>query len=464
MRDRVRVVVAAALLLGPGLLACFDGGYFDRPRLWAGIAAWALLAVVAVALPRPLPATGPGRLALGGLAALTGWAALSLTWTPDASPAGDDLQRLLLYLPYFAAAIAVVTPRTAEPLLLLAVTAACAYGLSERFGLVDLEAIATAGDRLAYPLSYWNGTGAFAAVGLVLAAALAGDPQRSRTLRAAAAAAGPPLALTLLLTFSRGALGALAAGVLVLVALAPTRVRIAGALVVLAGGGLAAGVLAAAFGGLRTADGSGEPIALAGLLAAMAGCALAGRALTYRSDAPVGRLRTAALAATALALVGTVAAVAGTDRVGGRDEPESGPGRLASVQSNRYAYWKVAVEVFADHPLRGEGTGSFRTAWLRERPFRESVRDAHSLYLETAAELGIVGLLALGALIGGCALAAVRAGPRAAGSVAALAAFALHAGIDWDWELPALTLVALALAAGLIASQEGAAARDARAQ
>ncbi len=56
----------------------------------------------------------------------------------------------------------------------------------------------------------------------------------------------------------------------------------------------------------------------------------------------------------------------------------------------------------------------------------------------------------------------MRAGPAAAGSVAALAAFALHAGIDWDWEMPALTLVALALAASLMgpASRERAAAPD----
>jgi len=447
------------LLLGPGVLACFNGGYFDRPRLWAAIAAWALLAVVAIALPRPLPASGPGRLALGGLAALTAWTALSLSWAPDAGPAGDDLQRLLLYLPYFAAAIAVLTPRLTEPLLLLAVTAGCAYGLSERFlpGLVDLDAVATAGDRLAYPLSYWNGTGAFAAIGLILAVALAADGARTPALRAAAAAAGPLLALTLLLTFSRGALGALAAGVFVLIALAPTRASITGALVVLAGGGLAAGVLAAAFGGLRTVGGAGGgagAVAFAGLLAAMAACALAAHALARRRDVPVAWLRTAALGAAVLVLVGTVAAVVGTERVAGRDEPESGPRRLASVQSNRYAYWKVAVEAFADHPLGGEGSGSFRTAWLRERPFRESVRDAHSLYLETAAELGLAGLLALGLLIAGCVLAAVRAGPAAAGAIAALAAFALHAGIDWDWELPALTLVALALAARLIAAGE----------
>jgi O-antigen ligase len=223
---------------------------------------------------------------------------------------------------------------------------------------------------------------------------------------------------------------------------------------------VAAGALAAVAGGLRTEPGT-SVAALPVLLAAMAGCALAARAV--RADGPVTWLRTAALGATVLVLAGTIAAMISTERVPGRDVPEAGPQRLASVQSNRYAYWKVAVEAFADHPLNGEGSGGFRAAWLREREFRESVRDAHSLYLETAAELGLAGLLALGLLVAGCALAAVRAGPPAAGSVAALAAFALHAGIDWDWELPALTLVALALAASLIATQEDAGARDARA-
>jgi O-antigen ligase len=455
----MRAAVALPLLLGPGLLACFDGGYFDGPRLWAAIAAWALLAVVAITLPRPLPTSLPGRLALGGLAALTAWTALSLTWAPDGGPATDDLQRLLLYLPYLAAAIAVLRPRETEPLLLLAIAGACAYGLSERFGLADFEAVATAGDRLAYPLSYWNATGAFAALGLILSAALTGDPARAAWLRAAAAGAGPLLALTLLLTFSRGAFGALAAGVLLLLALSPTRARVLGVLVAVGLGGAAAGLLAAAFGDLRTEPGA-SAAALPFLIAAMAGCAVAARART--SDAHVPWLRAAALAASVLVLAGTVAAMVATERVPGRDVPEAGPQRLASVQSNRYAYWKVAVAAFADHPLTGEGSGGFRSAWLREREFRESVRDAHSLYLETAAELGLVGLLALGLLVTGCALAAVRAGPAAAGSVAALAAFALHAGIDWDWEMPALTLVALALAASLMgpASPEAAAAPD----
>ena len=43
-----------------------------------------------------------------------------------------------------------------------------------------------------------------------------------------------------------------------------------------------------------------------------------------------------------------------------------------------------------------------------------------------------------------------RGGHReAAGAIAALVAYAVHAGLDWDWEMPALTLVALVLAARL---------------
>ena len=40
------------------------------------------------------------------------------------------------------------------------------------------------------------------------------------------------------------------------------------------------------------------------------------------------------------------------------------------------------------------------------------------------------------------------------GPAAAFAAWALHAGLDWTWEMPALTLVALLLAGALLAWSE----------
>ena len=41
-----------------------------------------------------------------------------------------------------------------------------------------------------------------------------------------------------------------------------------------------------------------------------------------------------------------------------------------------------------------------------------------------------------------------------AGPGAALAVWTLHSAIDWDWEMPALTLVGVILAGLLVAAQE----------
>ena len=49
-----------------------------------------------------------------------------------------------------------------------------------------------------------------------------------------------------------------------------------------------------------------------------------------------------------------------------------------------------------------------------------------------------------------------RLGAREAGLIAALALWAVHAGVDWDWEMPALTLVALLIAAALSGPAEPA--------
>jgi O-antigen ligase len=82
------------------------------------------------------------------------------------------------------------------------------------------------------------------------------------------------------------------------------------------------------------------------------------------------------------------------------------------------------------------------------------VRDTHSLEVEMAAELGLVGLLAFAIMVAGVALSARRAllhhRALAAGPCAALLAWFLHASIDWDWELPAVTLPAIALAGALV--------------
>jgi hypothetical protein len=79
--------------------------------------------------------------------------------------------------------------------------------------------------------------------------------------------------------------------------------------------------------------------------------------------------------------------------------------------------------------------------------------NAHSLELETLAELGLLGLAALLMLVGG-----VWASGHArritnpgflAGASSALALFAAHSAIDWDWQVPGLMYVVGVLAAGI---------------
>ena len=124
--------------------------------------------------------------------------------------------------------------------------------------------------------------------------------------------------------------------------------------------------------------------------------------------------------------------------------------RLRSLESNRYDYWKVALEDgFAKHPLKGTGAGGFAVIWLQHRDVPERAKVAHSLYVETLAELGLPGFAFLMMFVVGVALAARRPGPAVA-----LIAFGTHSALDWDWQMPALTLVALVLAGACIAEAE----------
>jgi O-antigen ligase len=119
---------------------------------------------------------------------------------------------------------------------------------------------------------------------------------------------------------------------------------------------------------------------------------------------------------------------------------------------DRADYWRVATADVADHPVLGSGAGTFDDYWLAHRPSAAYARDAHSLYLETAAELGVLGLVCLMCALCAPLVAAVRAPDRrlAATALGGYAAFLVHAGIDWDWEMPVTTLVGLACGAALL--------------
>jgi hypothetical protein len=457
----VRRAAAAVVLAGPTALAFFSGGFFDEARLWAGIAACALLAAGAVLAPLPRsPWAWVGPVALGLLA---GWTWLSAGWAPLEGAAIADAQRVALYAVALLAATLLLgaVPRAVEPALALGALVVVGYGLAGRLlpGLVELEASRTGFGRLEQPLTYWNALGALAGIGFVLGTRVMGDPERPPWLRAALGAATVPLGLGVVLTFSRGTLLALAVGLAVLCLLVPTRAQVRAAAFVLAAT-VAAAAAAVLLDGVRAVEGSlrareYQGAAMLVLLVAL-GSALARAARREPPGGVLPRRWPAAMGgAAAVALVAVALAIAGAGPSTGTPAEGADPARLASAQSNRYDYWRVALEAFGAHPLAGVGSGGFRVEWQRERTVVDPARDAHSLYLETAAELGLVGLLLLGTAIAGVVLGAARARRRrpaaAAGPIAALALWAVHAGIDWDWEMPALTLVALALAGALAA-------------
>ena len=241
MRSPVRALAAAILLAGPTALAFASGGFFDRPRLIAAVGAWLLVAVAMLVSPRPLPRSRAGIAAVAGLALLALWTLLSYRWAPLGERAQADAQRLALYLGVLVAGAALLRGRVAgwvEPVLALGTVVVTGYGLSARLlpGLVELDRSRTGAGRLEQPLTYWNAMGCLAAIGFVLCVRVAADPRRPRMLRAGAGAASPVVAAGVYLSLSRGALLALAVGLLMLFLLAPERrnlTRVGGALVLL---------------------------------------------------------------------------------------------------------------------------------------------------------------------------------------------------------------------------------------
>lgn len=459
-----RKAAACCLLAVPVALEFRAGGYFPEPRLVAGIVAWAIAIGAVATLREPLCRSRGSWAALGGLGLLALVTGLSVTWAPAATVAWNDFGRLVGYVGFLVAGLALLRGRFGVRALEVAILAgaglAALYALAGRLlpGIVAQDVSLSAAGRIDQPLTYWNAMGALAAVGLVLAARMAADPTRSRRAALIAAWISVPLGLTLFLTFSRGAILTALVGLAVLLAISrtPRTALVCGALLALV---VPACVLAASLPAVRALEGTaasreaqGAAMAAA-LIVVGAAAALTVDRLRRRPEGAQFRLRAVA-AGVALLAVG-LALVAGFAGGAPGAEPEVGAqsGRLVSVESNRYDYWRVAGGMFVASPLLGEGSGSFRTVWRRERTVDDRALDAHSIYIETPAELGLLGLAALVLFLAGSgamAVAATRLDPRvAAGPAAVLAAFATHAAIDWDWEMPTLAVMALLTIAAL---------------
>ena len=469
IRAGVLTVARLVLLAGPTVLAFFTGGYFPEAQAWAGLGAWLLVAVALVAGPWPPRLGRPFWLAVGGLFLLGAWSLLSITWAPIRGNAYHSGQLVILYAGALAAAAlllgAPAIRRWVEPAVAAGAVIVIGYGLAGRLlpGVLHFARSVSALGRLEQPLTYWNAMGELAAIGFVLAAAVAGDRARPGWLRVVAAGAVAPLGMGLYVSFSRGALFACAAGLLALVVIVRRREAQWGAVRAIGFGGLAA-VAAAPFKSVTALTGNAATqqrqgaIVLALLVLLTAAAALTQYLFQRREAGGELRLpRRSPLLAAVLIVAGlALAIVVGAHETSGSQTPllSGGATRLASLRSDRYDYWSVALRAFGTEPLRGVGAAGWQVYWLRWRTIPEGAHDAHSLELQTLAELGLVGLALLLAFFAGILLGAARAlrSPAApAAAVAALVTYLVHSPLDWDWQMPALTLVAILLAGKVLA-------------
>jgi O-antigen ligase len=473
------VAVGFAAAAGVGALAAADGGYF--PPAWGWTALVSLWFVIAwLVLGRA--ALHGGRLAgvfVGGLTALAAWTWLSLSWTDNTTQTVLEGFRMLAYAGV-AAALVLVVRRTTAPALLGGVLGGIAllsgYGLAtrlfpDRLGVYDPIGVY----RLAEPLGYWNGLGIFVAMGLLLALGVAAR-EGSTVLRAVAAAIFVVLMPTLYFTFSRGAWIAFAVGIVAAIALDPRRLQLIVALLVVGTpGALAAWIgsrsdsLAREDAPLSMAADQGRDLALVvvvlAVTSAVGAIAMAAAERRVEPSRAVRLLFGATVSLVALTLViGFVARFGGpVELVDRAYDAFKGPPPEATVDlrdrlfsfsgSGRAQLWEEAWHEYREHDLVGGGAGTFEQYWNEHRPSALKVRDGHNLYVETLGELGVIGIALLVVALGVPVLAAfgARHEPLGAPAFGAYAAYLVHAGVDWDWELAAVTVAALACGAGLLA-------------
>ena len=477
-RSWALAAAAAALMIA---VNADQGGYFATSWGWIA-AALLLLTATAVVVGRSLARTPLLMIFVTGLVMFVGWGGLSALWSLSAASTIRELERNVVYVSAALLLLVVGRRSLVPPLLagtLVGIVAVCSYALAtrllpDRLGVYD----ATSGYRLSEPVGYWNGLGLLAAIGVIVALSFAARGARPQA-QALSAMSLLILVPTLYFTFSRGSWIALAAGLAVAIAVDPRRLQLLATALALAPAPALGVWIASKQEALthesalfRAATQQGHHLALVLLALAPIAAALAVlvSSLSRRALLSPRTFRASNIALGVIVVVSVVATVAAyggpvhlAERAG---EKFAEPlpvikgdlnARLFSLSgTGRQALWRVAWDDTPRHPLIGSGAGTFEPVWYERRRVEHTVRDAHSLYLETLAELGVVGLALLAGALGAPLVAGVRARrlPLVPPALGAYTAYLAHAGADWDWELAGVTLLAIIVGGACLASVE----------
>jgi O-antigen ligase len=470
--------VATCALAGLVFFLAYEGGSYALERraplaiaLW-----WTVIMAVALGL---WPLARVSHVALGMGALLAGYAALALAsmgWSSSAERAFAEFNRASLYLAVFCVAVLAGTALNARVWsdgFALGIAATGLLALASRLlpGVVPGSDVGTllpsAATRLAYPLGYWNGLAIFLALAYPLLLRIAVTDGRTLA-RASAVGVLPALTAVMYLASSRGGFAVAAVGSAAFVALIDRRWATAGAVACVVAG--SAGTIAVLLARpdlvnrpSTIAAGEGRTAALLIALVCLGTGLLFAFASAFFSERPLGPLPRRVIAGvTAFAAIAAVAAAHPLARFDAfREPPQASTASgddfvrahlLSGNGSGRWQFWEAALDEFRDAPLHGHGAGSYEAWWAAHGTIPMFARDAHSLYLEALGELGIGGGLVIVVFALGLVVAVRRVlrteGPgraTAAALAAAFAAYAVAAGIDWMWELTAVSVVGIAI-------------------
>lgn len=477
----LRGLALPATIGGVTFWLAYDGGtYSITARTSLAIVVWWTIIVLTGLGLVPFERVSGGAVVAGGsLAALAALALASAEWSASPERAVTEFDRIALYVGIFVLAVLASSRSNVDRWsdgFAFAIGAIGVIGLVSRLfpGLFSLRGLPTflpgAVTRLSFPLDYWNGLGIFLGMGVPLLLRASVSASRFWLVRALALGLLPACAAAIYLTSSRGGVAVALVGSLIFLGLARVWSALGAFLVGGIGSALGVAVLrgrhelvngpvtsAAAVGQGRSAAVWLLAICAASGLVFVAARALVGERL------PLGRRLGWVLGAAAAVAVGL--GLAFSHPVQRLDAFKAMPGQAHIDQTNfvsshllsgngsgRWQFWQAAIQEFESAPWLGRGAGSYENWWAQHASFSYFIQDAHSLYLETLGEMGVLGLLlllipfAVGTLLALRAVASRRGEDRTTigALTAAVIAYMVGAGIDWMWELTIVTAVGVA--------------------
>ena len=436
-------------------------------------------------LPRPVGA------ALACLLLYTALSFLSILWAHAQGDAWEGANRTLLYFVVFAL-FALGPRRGIGASLVLGLWTLAMIGLAA-FALLHVDQVhnlaAQFGEgRLRYPGGYENATAATWAMVAWPALLLSAGERVHWAARGVFAGGAVLLSGVALFSLSRGSLYSTPLMLVLVFALVPGRLRTFVALIpVAAGVGLTAPAVLRVGDRLKNGGDAKAAMHTATLELLLATAAVAvivalAALMERRAELSPETVRKVRLGVGAVAVATLVAIVAGglvaagdpvkrvshawdTFKGGYAADRASGSRLTSGLGSDRYDFYRVALDEFTAHPLVGIGADNYQQQYLLRGHGHETPHYPHSVELRTLSQTGILGALLAVIGLGAALLAAARALGRrgrqsdplaATVAGAALAGFGywlVHGSFDWFWEFaglgaPAFALLGLACALG----------------